>query len=219
MKPLYLLVFLAAGCGGGSSSSNKFSLAVSNAAWGWNAGGAPASGDQWLQATATLSNQGETTPLLEGADNFSVETELGQIPATGVQPSQLAGSCMPMATVAEGATASCNLVFELPMGSQPTALVYRDDVGHSSSATINLPQPSPSACLAKLAVVPQVEMQSPPCASCWTMHCQTPDSSCQLPLSCGAHYCSAQCPQTSTCDQSVSMFLECVAQYCTQECS
>lgn len=218
--PWLAAMMLAVGCGGGSTSSDKFSLSAGNLAWDWPGGGAPDSGDRWLQATATLSNQGEATPLSESSDDFSVETALGlKILATGVQPSQLANSCLPQSTVDEGATGSCNLVFELPDGSQPTLLLYRDAMGRSGSAMISVPQPSPSACLAKLAVVPEVEMQSPPCANCWTMHCQMPDKSCQLPSSCGAYYCSAACPQTPDCDQKVSTFLDCVAQSCMQECS
>jgi hypothetical protein len=222
MKTSYWLaaVMLAGACGGGSSSSNDFSLAVSNGAWNWNGGGAPPSGDQWFQATATLTNHSAKTPLSESSDDFSVQTETGlTIGATGVQPSALPGACMAGQTVAVGATGTCNLVFELPTGSQPTALLYRDSLGRQSSAMLNVPQPSPSACVAKLATVPQVEMQSPPCSGCWTMHCMAPDSSCQLPASCGgAHYCSAECPQTTACDATVSTFLDCVAQYCAQEC-
>jgi hypothetical protein len=220
------IIMIAAGCGG-SSSSGAFSLSVSNAAWDWKGGGPPDSGNRWFQATATLTNQGESAPLSESSDFFSVRTDKGlQIASLSFGMSELSGACTPADAVAAGGTDSCNLVFELPLGAQPTTLDYRDAAGRASSATIDgLPAPSTPACLAKLAAAPLVGSNSGSaafsCAACAAeAGCQHPASSCNVPSSCGGvTFCSAQCPPTPACDQQASDYIDCAVQKCPQYCT
>ncbi len=139
-----IAMILAAGCGGGdsttdangTSSSAGVGLTIASASSSTKIGGVAAgSGNEFITVAITLANTGAKVPLSTSPALFSLATDASiDYTASALAPSN---ACSANVSVAMGGTQSCSLAFEVPTAQKPTELLYNDV--HGDTAMVAVP--------------------------------------------------------------------------------
>ncbi len=104
----------------------------------------PSAGNVYAQLNVTLGNAGSSAPIGAGYAFYKVETDQSLVFIVSNASSVVASPCSPTTSIAQGGSYTCNLVFEIPTGQTPVTLLYDDNAGDTSSASV--PAPAPTTC-------------------------------------------------------------------------
>jgi len=131
--------------GDAGSSSGGVSLSVTSTSEPAMVGGfPPSSGTFYLVVDVTLRNTGASAPLSTSPLLFTLQTN--QALDVTSSPAQASGECSDSVSVASGGQDTCSVVFEVPAGQTPSAVVY-DDLGARATAPVPAVATPSAACL------------------------------------------------------------------------
>jgi hypothetical protein len=123
----------AAGAGG-------VSLSVTSSTQMTTIGSTPAhSGNVFLVASLTLTNDSVASPIPANLTLFTLSTDASLVYAASARSVQLSSPCPTTTMIATGGMISCRLAFEIPASETAITLAYDDHAMHTANAAVPAP--------------------------------------------------------------------------------
>jgi hypothetical protein len=130
----------------------------------------PQQGTTFVAISLTLRNTSSTAPIPSVPTLFSLETDHHLVLTVAPELYALPMACTGSASLAEGGSLSCGVLFDVAASETPMTLRYDDMQGHRATAPVPPVPPPPDVCV---VVAGYKNLTSSTCTSCYQLSCNT----------------------------------------------